>query len=627
VLLVATAGLLVAFQGWRSRIPFFDLLTYIDDAHQFISAGGVPEKGTLTSFGSYTPPGTTWLILPGVYLFSDPRLSESIGSATLYIGTLVGIFFLARAYLGIECAFLAAALWGLSQLGLFFANSLWPRGHPFFYVWLVYWIARWVERGNAKYLAAGIVTWGIGMYVFLEIAPAFFIIPVVWLLYRPSLRIWPLIQAGVVIAIVWSPYLQFEARRGFADLKSQVLRQGILPSNYEDFWCNPALAPKSWQTSTVPLNSELDQATGSADTIWNKFLRYVNPLLASLFLNPSLISNFRYTNIPGASSVLLLMTIMGLLVLRMRSFIRQEGKVTDRQPQWRNTLTWLWISSIFCGVSINELTVARYLSLDGVLEPSTISTIRGLQAILIISGLLVVILRNGIAIGLCRLTMIPHPGVRAAQGSERWPGVMAVSLITPWVVLLLITDTDRIQRLWWLWPLQVLTFASVVTYLPLQLRLPRPLMWIGSLILVFLVAGNPLLLSRANAWSRDGWSGSDAEEIKIVDYAASLIRSERKDRAVIGYHTYMDPFMATFNGADRRYKVGAELDVLFKYRHGIINTDRCAEGVSADDEYRIVQTSRSAGIGTTSKDHIDVPLDPRYHMLATFGPYQVFKRG
>jgi hypothetical protein len=112
----------------------------------------------------------------------------------------------------------------------------------------------------------------------------------------------------------------------------------------------------------------------------------------------------------------------------------------------------------------------------------------------------------------------------------------------------------------------------------------------------------------------------------VVDYTAELIRSERRNSAAIGYDVYTEAYTAAYNVVDRRYKIGAQLDLLLKYRQGIMNTDHCAEGISADDEYRIVQTSRSTGIGTTSADHIDVPLDPKFHALATFGPYQVFKR-
>src|SRR5436190_7317484 len=57
----------------------------------------------------------------------------------------------------------------------------------------------------------------------------------------------------------------------------------------------------------------------------------------------------------------------------------------------------------------------------------------------------------------------------------------------------------------------------------------------------------------------------------------------------IGYEIDTSKFMAAFNNIDSRYKVGADLDLLFKYRHGIINKDRCAEGFQPTDRYRIVQ--------------------------------------
>ena len=272
----------------------------------------------------------------------------------------------------------------------------------------------------------------------------------------------------------------------------------------------------------------------------------VNSFLGTIFLSRLLNSNFEYVaNVPGASSVLLLMTMIGLLVLSVWSFSRPGSKITDHQTQWSNALKWLGIGSALCAVLINEFTIPRYLSLDGVLEPSTIFTVRTVQAILLISGITLLILRHVISPGLARLAIPPQLDVQDAHHSEK-AGLLPISLIVPWVILLSTVEADRLERFWWLWPLQVLIFASVVTYLPLQLRLPRPLIWIGSLILVFLVAGNPLLLSRVNAWSRDGWSGSDAEEIKVVDYTASLIRSERKDRAAIGYHTSIDRSAASW---------------------------------------------------------------------------------
>ena len=179
----------------------------------------------------------------------EPRLYESIGTATLYVGTLVGIFIWRGAGLEFDALFWLYAL-GIFSLGLFFARSLWPRGHPFFYVWMVYWTAKWVEQRDAKYLAAGLLTWAVGMYVFMEIAPAFFIIPALWFCYRPPIGARRLIIVGIVAVVVWFPYIRFEAGRDFADVKSQILRKRVLPANYETSWCDPTLLPASWRRTS-----------------------------------------------------------------------------------------------------------------------------------------------------------------------------------------------------------------------------------------------------------------------------------------------------------------------------------------------------------------------------------------
>ena len=181
--------MLITIQGWKSRIPFLDLVPPIDDAYSFLRNGQIPEWGRANSLGSYSPAGTFWLILPGVSFAADPRLFEYIGGTILYLGTLVGVFLLARLFFGISCASLAVVLYGLSELGLYFAGSLWPKGHPFFYVWMLYFASQWVNRSNSRYLTAAIVTWAAGMYVHMELAPAFLILPALWFFYHPPIKV------------------------------------------------------------------------------------------------------------------------------------------------------------------------------------------------------------------------------------------------------------------------------------------------------------------------------------------------------------------------------------------------------------------------------------------------------
>jgi len=44
---------------------------------------------------------------PGMLLFHDPRLYEKFGSTLLHLGTLLGVFLLARRSFGMRCAYLS----------------------------------------------------------------------------------------------------------------------------------------------------------------------------------------------------------------------------------------------------------------------------------------------------------------------------------------------------------------------------------------------------------------------------------------------------------------------------------------------------------------------------------------
>ncbi len=237
ILLVAAVGVALALQGWKSRIPFVDLTPPIDNAAKLLDSGIIPQWGQANSLGSYAPPGSSWLLVPGLSLFSDPRLFEYGGGIILYLGTLVGIFLLARQFFSFRCAALAVILYGLSELGLYFAESLWPKGHPFFYIWTIYFITLWVKRKNPWYLAGAIITSMAGIYIHMEMAPVIFIIPIAWLLYRSPIHLIPVLVGVAVSLLLWSPYLMFEHDRNFYDVTTQ-LSQKQFWGDYKSSWCN-----------------------------------------------------------------------------------------------------------------------------------------------------------------------------------------------------------------------------------------------------------------------------------------------------------------------------------------------------------------------------------------------------
>lgn len=110
-----------------------------------------------------------------------------------------------------------------------------------------------------------------------------------------------------------------------------------------------------------------------------------------------------------------------------------------------------------------------------------------------------------------------------------------------------------------------------------------------------------------------------------MHYVANRLRTDGKESAAIGYQIFIYGFMANFNIIDSQYKVGAEFDLLFKYWHGITNTDQCAEGISPHDEYRIIQTRPKSGQEQPSQ-YFEVPSKEPFRLVKSFDLYQVFKR-
>jgi hypothetical protein len=82
---------------------------------------------------------------------------------------------------------------------------------------------------------------------------------------------------------------------------------------------------------------------------------------------------------------------------------------------------------------------------------------------------------------------------------------------------------------------------------------------------------------------------------------------------------FIDPYWPVFNVVDHRYKVGADLDLFFKYRYGIVNTSRCAEGVSSQDRYRIQQ---GRVLKSEESQRLDIPPDDRFYTLKKLDVFQ-----
>jgi hypothetical protein len=619
VLFVGALGILLTAQGWRSRSPAHDMVPHIINVRNLVATGTIPIHGDTGSYGSYKPPGTAWVMLPSALLFSDPRLSEYAGAAFLHLATLAGIFLLAYNYFGFWCACLAVSIYGLSSTGIFLAASLWPNGRPEFFIWTVYFASQWVIRKDAKCLAIAAAVWGIGMYVDMAILPAIFILPALWLVYRPPIHFKPLMVAIGLVLVVWSPYLQFEFGRGFADIRSQVLLQNIFPANYRKTWCDPSVPLQEFGSTSdpIPLGSiepEPYQGPNLARTA----------VMLTSQISGKLLHNFQDAAPFPAISIAFLVTVLSsFILLNVTGYRPGTDEILPPKRFWNDLATRLALGMILIGVLTNEFLVAHVFGIEGGLEFSTIRVLRTIEKLLILGGASILAGKWMVAL-VDRLLKWAGIQIQNKEHADR-VGVLVLSLVIPWLILLLVAEPDKPERFWWLWPLQAMFLAAFFVWILPRFRVSRSLIWLTSISLVIIVWLNPLLLHRVNAWRETGWAGIDAPAVQVVNFMTGQLEAEGKKQAAIGYHFFIYRFMAAYNITNPQYKVGMDFDLLFKYPHGITNTDQCAEGFSPLDEYRIVQTKPKDGKGRP-RLYFDVPLDRDFKFLRQFGPYQVYKR-
>ena len=154
--------------------------------------------------------------------------------------------------------------------------------------------------------------------------------------------------------------------------------------------------------------------------------------------------------------------------------------------------------------------------------------------------------------------------------------MFGICLVVTWLSLLLVSSAE--PPFWQLWPLQAIALSAALVYVPQHLRFPRPVRWLAALSVCVVVLSNTVLVSRLGSWRREGWAGRDAPEIAAVDAIARRMQAAGSSEASVGYQVQFWRFMADVNVVDPRYKVGADIDLLLKYRHHISNQDRCAEG-------------------------------------------------
>ena len=229
MLVVTTAflwGILWHYQGWQTfRLKNHDMIVYHENADRLLQNGSLPVLGDLSSYLSYSPPGTSYWVALGKLVTDDPRWQEFLPEMILFFLELVFAWLLMDAVLGRTVAAASVIGIGVSRMGFL---GLWPIGHSAYVLGAAYFLLLWARDRRRWALMAAIAWFGFGLLVDMAILPAAFLFPLVWLVYRPPWKtVW--LAAGLAIAIfLWFPYLHWESQHGFRDVVSLVNWEGSL---------------------------------------------------------------------------------------------------------------------------------------------------------------------------------------------------------------------------------------------------------------------------------------------------------------------------------------------------------------------------------------------------------------
>lgn len=602
-------------QGWRAR-PLYnpDLLPYYAGAYSMLHGGQVLERGQITSYGSYSTPGTVYLMIPGMILFRDPRLQDIPGALAVHAATLVFLYLVGRKLFDRPIAVGAVVGYGVSWWS---PPSLWPIGQPAFVVATIYFLLRWGQDRRRWALPAAIVTTALGLYVYLAILPVIFLFPLFWLAYRPPVSARGLLLALGTAVLIWAPYLRFESGRGFQDLGSMLeLRTvggGAASTQSFPTYCNASMPGSSntWEGTYIDLGFPeggtklyVDQGAG--------LVAHVRYRVCAVFTNLDRnfdASFFIWQANPVANVVLLTLAWIGIasMVALVANSIRRLTVLIHAfwaTPPWTVVLGSLFGAVLLWGLMGALPTIYKLFIHSGLTDQWT--------AVIDQAQVFLPLLAASLALGAWLAQGLSDAGHGKAN--------LGLSILVLWGIVVVMSEPNRAVRFWWLVPLEILAvmvgLVQVSKFIPRQ-RIVEPVL-IGCAVLALVPS---LRLERlADGWGREGFAGTDTGQIPVVDFIGAEAKEANRSELFVGYDIsaidYSRVFAAT---GDDLYRAGAWFDYLFLSRQGIRNLNRSVAGLDPRDEYRIL------GLKADQALPIDSPW-LGFSPVARLGQYLVYKR-
>ncbi len=567
------ASSLLCFQGWRQQWDRADdRVINVDEAQRWLTEGRAPRHGGYATTGGFNPPGLSYLYAPGIAT-GDMRLHERVGTGILHVATCVGLWLTMRLLSSRFAAAVVVAVYAFTPLGVHFASSLWPRANPGCYVWMTYFLLRWVAERRAGMLCGAVACYAVGCYIFLEFLPAGLAFPVLWRRYRPPVRWAPTLAAAGVALAVWYPYLEFEVRRGFRDVTMQLVAADPAARATDlSAWAErlEAFDPATGELGPyrpIETAEDLDATQATLKRLFFRGLHFTRNF-AALFTY-----NWGFLGLPA-------------FAVFLWPIAAWSGRACARVPRLTNPSVMRFIGGglLVVGLVANPWVAAALMRRP--LEPQEFEKVLQLEAFLLGAATLAIGFRQLApwlrrACDACGIDADDEPR-RTAHDALYW------SFVPVWFAMAALADRPRYFM--WMWSVQALILTLAVAHYPLRrLRLRAVAVGACAALALWCVVTAPTV-ERVRDWSRDGYAGRDLSYVRALDALADDYRRSRPDDVAprVGYHVWFVGYELDYARYDSRYKPGAPLDQYLRLQRGLRNATDTPLGVAADDDYRVV---------------------------------------
>ncbi|MDE2748992.1 MAG: glycosyltransferase family 39 protein [Chloroflexota bacterium] len=237
-----------------------DYVPLIARGQAWLHGGDFPVVGTLSSVAAFNMPFLVWMQIPALLITNNVKLALLGTQLSVNLLTTCVIFRLGGELFDRRAGLLAAALFTFSEVGIASAYTAWAQMQlPGFFALIAYLLYRW-KRDNRSWAAA--LTLILATAAFMTHFSAVLLYAVIVLMII-ALRFpvnWRAVLVGLLVSgIMLAPYLAYEARVDFVDLKAFFTRRNTISAEVLAEYDHLKPAPRI-QKNTTPASDDEDSA-------------------------------------------------------------------------------------------------------------------------------------------------------------------------------------------------------------------------------------------------------------------------------------------------------------------------------------------------------------------------------